>query len=172
MPDLSNKKILMVIAPSNFRDEELKHPKQIFEDSGATVTIASTASEATGMLGMSISVDKDLKNVSAEDYDAIIFVGGSGASVYFNDEKALSLARDAYSKGKVIGAICIAPSILANAGILEGKKATAFSSEAENLRSKGADYTGEAVTQDDNIITASGPEFARQFGEAIAKALE
>jgi len=170
--DLAGKKVLMIIAPKNFRDEELLRPKEILEKAKANVTIASKGVKtAKGMLGSSVSVDLDLSQVNVKDYDAIVFVGGTGAEVYFNDSKALKIAKEAYEQDKVVAAICIAPSILANAGILEGKQATAFPSEASNLEANGARYTGEAVTIDGRIITAKGPEAASQFGNAIAKAL-
>ena len=165
-------KILMVLAPSNFRDEEFQKPKAIFERAQALVTVASKGvSEARGMFGAKAAVDKDISEVNAADFDAIVFIGGSGASVYFNDPQAQALAKDAYDQGKIVGAICIAPSILANAGILAGKKATCFPSEASNLQNKGATYTGELVTVEGRIITGSGPEAAGEFGEKIIEAL-
>jgi len=61
--------------------------------------------------------------------------------------------------------------ILTNAGILKGKKATAHPSEADKLRAGGVEYTGKSVEKDGNIITASGPTAAREFGAELAKAL-
>ncbi len=172
MTNTIQSKVLFIIAPQNFRDEELFEPKKILEETGKQIVIASkNAKEAKGTLGESIMVDKDLSEISLDEYDAIIFVGGTGSSLYFDDPVALDLAKEAYEKDKIIGAICIAPSILANAGILQGKKATAFSSEAENLKAKGAKYTGEPVTIDGKIITASGPQAAQQFGKEIAQVL-
>jgi protease I len=170
--DLAGKKVLMIVAPKNFRDEELLRPKEILEKAKANVTIASKGVKtAKGMLGSSVSVDLDLSQVNVKDYDAVVFVGGTGAEIYFNDSQALKIAKEAYEQGKVVAAICIAPSILANAGILERKKATAFPSEASNLEANGSIYTGEAVTVEGRIITAKGPEAAVQFGNSIAKAL-
>lgn len=168
----TGKKVLFVVAPQNFRDEEFLEPKKILEENGVVVEVASKGvGEVVGMFGAKALVDKDLSKVMLDDYEAIIFIGGSGASVYFNDPIALNLAKAGFEEGKVIGAICIAPSILANAGILSGKKATAFSSEAENLKAKGAQYTGEAVSIDGKIITARGPEAASEFGKKLAEAL-
>jgi len=167
---LSGKKILMIVAPKNFRDEELLESRKVLEEEGALITVASKGTtEATGVLGAKVAVDEELSAVSAADFDATIFVGGSGAEIYFDDSLAQELARDAFVQGKVLGAICIAPSILANAGVLEGKKATAFPSEAENLKAHGASYTGEDVTRDGKIITASGPQAATAFGRKVAE---
>ncbi len=163
----------MVVAPTNFRDEEFLQPKEIFEKAGAEVIFASKdVSQAVGTFGAVVDVDRNLSQVVAGDYDAIIFVGGSGASVYFTDETALNLAKDAYEQDKVVGAICIAPSILANAGILQGKNATAFSSEQANLEGKGATFIGKPVTVDGKIVTGSGPEAANEFGQKIVEVLK
>ena len=164
--------ILMVIAPEMFRDEELLEPKRVFEENGINAVIASKGvKNAKGKLGAVVDVDKDIREIRAEDYDAVVFVGGPGAAIYFDDDMALKLARDAYKKCKVIAAICVAPSILANAGILKGKKATCFESQQENLKMKGAIYTGDDVTKDGKIITANGPGAAAEFGKKIMEAL-
>ncbi|MBW3010784.1 DJ-1/PfpI family protein [Candidatus Woesearchaeota archaeon] len=172
MADLTGKKVVMIIAPENFRDEELLEPKNILENAGAEVTIASKEVQSSkGMLGAEVNVDIDYSAIDVNKYDAVIFIGGSGASIYFNDEKAHDLAKQAVAQGKLLGAICIAPSTLANAGVITGKKATCFDSEADNLRSKGVNYTGEDVTVDGKIITAKGPHAAKEFGNAIAENL-
>jgi protease I len=172
MSDLTGKTILMVIAHANFRDEELAKPKAVFEKAGATVRIASSQmSTAKGMLGATATPDLLLKDAKASDYDAIVFVGGGGASEYWNDAKAHALAKEMYGQGKVVSAICIAPVTLANAGLLQGKKATVWKSEAGKLRDKGANYTGEPVTVDGRIVTADGPTSAAEFGNAVVKAI-
>jgi protease I len=74
-----------------------------------------------------------------------------------------------YEDGKVVGAICAAPVILAKAGLLKDKKATVYPDHEYTLKQYGAIYTGEAVTVDGNIITGNGPESSRAFGQAVAK---
>jgi len=168
--NLKGKKVLIVIAPKEFRDEEYYEPKKVLEGYGAEVITCSLEQIATSSFKKTQEVDILLSEATA-DYDAIVFVGGMGASVYFNDKEAHDLVREFNDKGKIVAAICIAPSTLANAGILKGKKATCFPSAQNNLKEKGAEYTGEDVTIDGNIITANGPRVARQFGEEIAKKL-
>ena len=90
MVDLSGKNIVMVVAPDNFRDEELLEPKGVFEDYGANVVVASKGvNTAKGMLGAIVDIDVDLADVSVDECDAVVFVGGSGASVYFDDPLAI-----------------------------------------------------------------------------------
>ncbi len=169
--DLAGKSVLFIVAPQDFRDEEFFEPYKILTSYGAKAYIASKERIARSVFGKSLNVNLTLKEVSVDKYDAIIFVGGPGTKVYFNDTEALRIAKEAYQKNKIIAAICIAPSILANSGILEGKIVTAFPSEKSNLEMHGAIYTGKDVEIDGNIITASGPFAAKKFGEAIAQKL-
>jgi len=169
-----DKKIVMIIAHKNFRDEELLETKKVFEDAGCTVKIASTDTvPARGMFGAFVKPDMTLDRVVVNNYEAVIFVGGSGSEVYFNNPTAHLLAREGYEKKKVLGAICIAPCILANAGILRGKNVTVWNGKYMLLlEKKGAKYTGRNVEVDGKIVTANGPEAAEEFGKAILKLLE
>jgi protease I len=165
------KKVLMVIAPSNFRDPEYYEPKKVLEDSGIKVLTASTVKTAKGAEGGVVKVDVLLKDAKADDYDAVVFIGGPGAYQFHDDKTAHELAKDTASSGKVLGAICAAAGIIAKAGVLNGKKATCFSGVSDILKAGGAIYTGDCVTTDGSIVTADGPKSAKAFGEALAKAL-
>ena len=170
--DLKDKNVLMIIAPDQFRDEELFDTKEVLESYDTNITVVSSGvKEAKGMMGAVFKVDGDISDVKVDDYDAIIFIGGFGAKTYFDDKAVINIARSSYESGKVTAAICIAPVILANAGLLDGKKATVYSEMKEGIISKGANYTGDPVTQDGRIITGNGPDAAKSFGEAIAKEL-
>ena len=166
------KKALMLIAADKFQDDEFLKPLEVLEDNDIDVTVASTTlSEAVGMNGTKVRPDILLKDAKVSDYDAVIFVGGSGAVQYIDDPLAQKLARDAVSANKIVGAICLAPRILANAGVLKDKRATVYPSEGEKLIACGVNYTKQPVEKDGNIITADGPGSARQFGEELLKAL-
>lgn len=170
---LEGKKVLMVIASRDFRDEEYLKPREILEAQGVKITVASSTLEvATGMLGGKVKPDILLAEAKAEDFKAIIFIGGSGAKEYWQDKKAHSLIHQALKMKKIVAAICIAPVTLAEAGVLSKKQATVWPSEARHLKGKGAVYTGALVERDGNIITASGPKAAREFGQTILKALK
>jgi protease I len=172
MPEITGKKVLMVIASRNFRDEEYQNPRRILERGGAEIVVASSSlNVARGMLGATTKPDILIRDVNVDEYDAILFIGGSGSSEYWNDQVAHSIAKEALSKGKILGAICIAPTTLANAGVLSGRRVTSFPSEASKLKAKGAIYTGADVEVDGKLITADGPGSSTKFGEEIAKAL-
>jgi protease I len=170
---MSSKKVLFVVAPKNFRDEEYFQPRVIIQATGMQVVTSadSDSEEATGTLGGKARIDKKLDKVKAQNFDAVIFVGGSGSKQYFKHKIAHSLLKSFAESGKVVAAICIAPSILANMGLLDGKKATSFSSEKNNLVKNGASWQDKGVVVDTNIVTAQGPEQAAEFGRAIVELL-
>lgn len=169
--DLSSKKVVLIIAPENFRDEEYFHTKESLERKGVNVTTASTEKEAVSSVDkVKVDVDKLLYDIHTE-YDAIVFIGGGGAKKYMDNEKALSLAREYFDDGKIVAAICIAPLILAKAGVLKDKKATIWEGGRKELEGFAVNYTAKKVEKDGNIITANGPEAAYKFGRKIAKAI-
>lgn len=162
------KKVVFVVAPEVFRDEEYIEPKNILEKAGVEVTTASTVvGEIYGKIKIKAQSQMLVKDIKVEDFDGIFFVGGNGASVYFDDKTAHDIANKFYDSGKIVSAICIAPVILAKAGLLSGKKATVFPSGADILKQNGANYTGKDVEVDGRIVTGNGPEAAKKFGETL-----
>lgn len=164
----------MIISFQDFRDEECFIPRSIFLNEGIEVNIVSTKKgQALGSYGGIIDVDMTIDELNVSDYDAIVFVGGSGAVGYADNEKAHEIAKQA----KVLGAICIAPTILARSGVLKGKRATVWSTSMDKgpikiLEQEGAKYESKPVVIDDNIVTANGPNAARKFGEEIVRLLK
>lgn len=171
--NLQSKKIAMIIAFREFQDEEYFIPKQILEQSGIEIdTVSSSLGEAIGKLGGEAKVNVLIKDLKVADYDAVLFIGGPGAQKYIDDENCHQIAREIVETDKVLGAICIAPIILAKAGVLERKKATVWSSPMDKLgvkilRESGAVYQSEPVVIDGKIITADGPMAAKEFAEII-----
>ncbi len=166
-------KVVFITAPETFRDEEYIQPKKILENAGIKVDTASTKiGTITGRFGHKAHSDMILESVKPSDYDAIVYVGGGGSSVFFEDPNALKLANEFFQDGKPTTAICIAPTILANAGILKGKKATVFPDGKDALIKGGAQYTATPLEIDGNIITANGPDAAEDFGKAVLHALQ
>lgn len=168
---LAGKKILMVICPENFRDEELYTPKEIFEQEGAEVKIAaSRLGVARGMLGRTAQPDLLISQANAGDYDALVVVGGMGSPTsLWADGQLHALLRDAEQRGKVIGAICLSGAVLARAGLLRDRRATVYATDEslKELTQGGARYTSEDVVADGKIITASGPHASAEFARAI-----
>ena len=173
MPDLKGKKVLIIIAATDFRDEEYFEPYNRLGQCGATVTVASSVKgNAVSVFGKMVATDRQIAECKAENYDAIVFIGGPGAAEFFTNATAHALARAAAEQGKVLAAICIAPVTLANAGVLKGKKATVFPSFKSQLAAQGALVVSQDIVQDGKLLTASGPKVAREFASALVKMLE
>ena len=165
-------KVLSIIAREGYQNKEYGDSRLVLEEAGHTVITCSDNQIAYGAFGGSEKVDVLLDDVKVENYDAVIFIGGQGCFEYFEDETALRVARNSYVAGKLTCAICAAPAILANAGILKGKKVTSWPGVSEALIAQGANYTGMPAEHDGLIITGSGPMAAVAFGEEICKALQ
>jgi len=167
------KKILMVVAYSNFRDEEYFEPKNIFESNGLIVeTVSSKTGRAVSTDQNIIEISKTPADIDPDQYLGVVFVGGLGMTKELDNPSFKKLAKDFYSRNKLVAAICIASALLAKAGILKDKKATVWSSSMDQsaiqiLKENGAIYEDESVVQDGNIITSNGPQSAKAFGEAI-----
>ncbi|MBN2119998.1 MAG: DJ-1/PfpI family protein [Candidatus Omnitrophica bacterium] len=163
-------KIVMVIANEGFRDEELLKPLKYFKDEGFCVDIASDKlGEAQGMLGATITPDLIIEEIDIDSYKALILVGGSGATVFWDSGALDYKLKKAYEKKKVIAAICISPVALAKSGILKGKRATVWPQESQRLIDYGAEYVFEDVVVDGNLVTAAGPHAALDFAKEIVK---
>lgn len=165
-------KILMVVAPEGYQDTEFNVPRETFENAGFDAVVASrNVSVAKGCLGGEVKIDIDASKANPEKYDAVVFVGGPGCPRLFDDDFVMQLARNCVKSCKIVAAICIAPVILARAGLLKGKKATVFPSGKDDLASAGARYTGAGVEIDGKFITANGPRQAQEFADAIVSEL-
>ncbi|MGC9434536.1 MAG: DJ-1/PfpI family protein [Methanomicrobiales archaeon] len=168
-------KILVVIAPEQFRDEELEVPLSRFDEVGIGYDIASTRTgPCTGMLGAEAEATLAIAEATADAYDAICIVGGVGAQEALWDDRDLQgLVREFADQGKVVGAICLSPVVLARAGILEGRVATVFStpaSVAEMKRGK-AELADIPVVSSGQVITANGPNAAGAFADEFVEKL-
>ncbi|MCK4859085.1 MAG: DJ-1/PfpI family protein [Candidatus Omnitrophica bacterium] len=169
---IKNEKVLMVVAHQDFRDEEYQEPREILENAGVELTVASSKTGIIyGSYGLTAQADILLNEVNSKSYGCVIFVGGMGSSEYFDNPKAHLIIGEMFAQKKLVCAICIAPNTLAQAGILKGKRVTAYPSVKNDLIKQGAIYSGKDVEVDGNIITANGPQSAKRFAETIIEKL-
>lgn len=168
-------KILIVVAPEKFRDEELTVPVAAFQKAGIAFDIASTRrGPCTGMLGAKTAATLSFEDVDPKRYDGLVIVGGAGSQTHlWNDDLLMPIVKMFHQSGKVVAAICLAPVVLARAGILKGKKATYSESPASfrEMKIGGAAITNAPVVKDGRIITANGPAASQAFADAIIQAL-
>jgi protease I len=169
--------VALIIAAQGFQDQEYNQTKEVLEKRGIkTVVVSSFKGEAQGKLGEKVIVNKTLDEINLDDFAALIFIGGPGALEYVADPTAHNLIKKTIAQNKVLGAICIAPTILAQTGVLKNKRATVWSNKVDQspvifLRKKGALYLNEQVVVTGKIITAQGPAAAKEFGEKISEIL-
>lgn len=165
--------IAIAIAFENFRDEEYFVPREIFEQAGFEVKTASNKlGTAIGADGGEVEVDMLIGDI--QNHEALVFVGGPGCLTHLDNNISYRKIQETVNEGKVLAAICISPVVLANAGVLTGKKATVWNGKGpiNILKEKGAFYEDEDVVVDGKIITAAGPRAAKSFGEEIIKCLK
>lgn len=165
-------KILMVVPQKDYQEMEFNEPKAYFESNGFNVLTASKGTlSAMGSSGEKVSIDMDLTHINLSDFKAVVFVGGEGIDELklYEDPDYLNLAKSIVQKDILVGAICLAPKILANAGLLKGVDAT--SSDSEYIKSKGANFLDQPVVRSDKIITGNGPYAAKEFAQKIVAAI-
>jgi len=168
---------LFIIAQNGFRDEELFKPKEILEEAGHACVVSSiTTDTATGKLGAEVDPDIAVEDTKASDWDVIIVVGGPGAIELGKHEEVNNILKDAKEKNINLASICIAPTVLAKAGVLEGKKATVWTDESKEsvkiLEEGKAIFVDQPVVVEDKLVTANGPAAAEEFGRKIAEMIK
>lgn len=130
----------------------------------------SGKTEVTGSHNICVTADKKIEEISFEDYDCLILPGGMPGTKNLEANEMLMENLDSFnSKGKLICAICAAPSIFGHRGYLNGKNATSYPGFDKDM--PDANYLCEAVVRDGNIITSRGMGTAIEFGAKIVEEL-
>lgn len=171
------KKILLLIASAGFQPLEYGGTKEELEKAGFEVITGSDKNGVAVSKGnlLRAEVDVTIDDIDINNYDGLYIIGGPGALQYFDNEIVYNLLREWQKTKKPFGAICISTRILAKAGVLRGKTATGWNDDNELshiLEDNDAEYNAEDVWRDGNIITASGPMAAHDFGREIVKAFK
>jgi protease I len=168
----NSKKIIIIVAQNNFCDAEYHQSRSIFESFGIQCKVASSElSTAIGMEGSYVQPDLIIHKIDIKNYNAFCLIGGVGCTEYWHDKSVHKIAVQAYEEGLLLCAICLAPIILANAGLLKGIYTSVYPSAASYITRKGAYFSGKSVEVAKNIITANGPESAKLFAQTISKLL-
>ncbi len=174
---LKEKRVLFIVAYNDYQDFEYRNVKNIIKVSGAKVEVCSSSlGTARGKYGGEIKIDLLINNIRASEFDAVVFIGGPGAVEYLNSSDAYAICRQAIEANKLLCAICMAPQILAKAGVLKNKKATVYVSETDKggrevFEQEEVIYIEQDVVVDGGIITARGVEASEDFGKAIVNEL-
>lgn len=140
---------------------------------GIEVTSAGlNAGSVTASRGVTLIPDTDLESALKSDYDMIVLPGGlPGADHLDDDERIRSILRKMSDDNKYIAAICAAPKVLANAGVLAGKTATSYPGFLDGLGLSDTTLSNEAVVRDGKVITSRGPGTAIDFALELIEVL-
>lgn len=165
------KKVLFIVAPDKFRDEEYFQSKVMIQAKGIEILTAAKGNpeEVTGIKGGKARPEEvTWESLKTLDVDGVVIIGGETSDVYLDDKYLQDVIKHFANQGKVIAAICMTPAILAKAGLLKGKKCTADQSVASFMKEYGADLQDEDLVVDKNFITAKSVAVALKFGKLIA----
>ncbi|QOV12633.1 DJ-1/PfpI family protein [Viridibacillus arvi] len=170
-----NNKILLIIPPERFNEDELFQPKEALEHAGIEVTIASTKKgEITGDYQGKTNAEEIFSEVSATNYDALAVIGGSGTNDYlWGNQELLSYLKQAHEQNVLVTGICAGAVTVAKTGLLTGRKATCYPLDVQKneLKNLNVEYVEQHVVVHDDIITGDGPDGAKEFGKSLVEAL-
>lgn len=157
-------KRVLCILENGFEEIEAVTPIDLLRRAGVEVVMAGVSStEVAGKCGIRMSADALLGNVSSEDFDVLFLPGGPAVKELRKHSEIIDLIRSFHSGGKLIAAICAAPLLLKDAGIIDGKRITAHSSTIGELPGN----TGERLVSDGEFLTSRGAGTAMEFGLAL-----
>jgi protease I len=161
--ELLNKRIA-ILAADVFEQVELEKPKQALEEAGATTNIVSPSSrKIQGMhhaeKGDAFQVDVPLKSAKPEEYDALMILGGLlNPDTLRSDDNAVKFVRHFFNAGKPVAAICHAPWVLIDAGVVSGRKLTSWPAIKSDVKNAGGNWVDEEVVVDNGLVTSRKPD--------------
>ena len=158
---------VLVILPEGFEEIEAVTPIDVLRRAGCQVTVAAlgTTAHVTGRCNLTMHADTTLGDAAEQPFDLILLPGGPGVLNLRGDGRVRELVQRQAAAGRWLAAICAAPTVLNDAGLLEGRRYTAHFSVAKELPQTLKD---ERVVVDGKIITSRGAGTALDFGLALA----
>jgi protease I len=169
---ISGKKIA-ILATHGFEQSELEVPQRKLKEAGATVHVVSPESgQIKGWdmkdWGHPVAVDRKLDEVSPDDYDAIVLPGGQiNPDLLRVNQQALKFIRAFWDQNKVVAAVCHAPWLLIETGIIKGRRATSYHSIKTDVINAGAKWEDSKVVTDQGLITSRNPGDLDAFSAKI-----
>lgn len=176
MADIGSKKVA-ILATNGFEQAELEVPRDRLREAGAEVEIVSLQNgEIKGWdkkdWGRPVKVDRTLDGVSVDEYDALVLPGGQiNPDLLRVEKKAVDFVRSFHHSGKPLAAVCHAPWLLIEAGIIAGRRVTSYKSIVTDVKNAGGRWEDSKTVVDGNLITARNPGDLESFSGAIIEAL-
>lgn len=171
MTDILAGKTIALLATNGFEDSELEKPMQAVRQAGARVVVLSEdKSDITGKDGSVVAVDAAVSEARAEEFDGLLLPGGVANPDRLRMNKAaVAFVKAFFDQHKPVAAICHAPWMLIEAGVVDGRKVTSWPSLKTDLRNAGAVWVDEEVVVDSGLVTSRNPDDIPAFN---AKAIE
>lgn len=173
---LSGKKVAVLVA-NGFEQVEMTSPRDALTRAGATAEIVSPEKGAVKgwkhtEWGETFAVDRPLDVVEVTDYDALVLPGGQmNPDILRANAQAVQFVRAFADAGKPIGAICHAPWLLVEAGLVDGLRTTSYHSIRTDLINAGARWQDAEVVEDRGIVTSRNPDDLPAFNRALVLAI-
>lgn len=167
-----HKRVAMIVH-DYFEQAEMEDVRILLQQAGCEVDlIAPDRDEVYGLhhveVGDSFDVDKRLKDVSPEDYDAVVLPGGTvNADQLRIVPDALNFVESMYNSDKVVAAICHAPWVLVSLGIVEGRTMTSYPTLKDDIQNAGGRWINQEVVIDGHVITSRNPDDIPAFSQAV-----
>ena len=162
MASLNNRR-KAILTEEGFEQVELTSPKQALEEAGARVDVISPK---TGKIkawdktdwGIEIDVDRNLNDVSPDDYDALVLPGGVlNPDKLRQNKEAVAFVSAFLDEGKPVAAICHGPQMLIETGMIGGRTLTSYPSLETDLKNAGAHWIDQEVVVDNGLVTSRRP---------------
>ncbi len=172
MKSLVGKRVA-ILTENGFEESELTSPKKALEEAGAEVHIVSPQQSVVkgwdhDHWSIEIPVDVNINEADMADYDALMIPGGViNPDLMRRDKKCVEFAQQFMLAGKPVGAICHAPQLLIETGLLKGRKITSFGSIRTDLVNAGADWRDKEVVTDKGLVTSRSPEDLPAFNKKL-----
>ena len=169
---LKGKKVAILVA-DGFEQIELTAPREALEASGATIEIVSPAEKEVQGWNHDekadvFPVDMPLTRARSDDYDALLLPGGVRNPDQLRQlTRALEFVDGFFATGKPVAAICHAPWTLIDAGVVDGRKMTSWSSLKMDLRNAGADWVDKDVVVDKGLVSSRKPADIPAFNKKM-----
>ena len=163
-----------VLVEQQYQEMEVWYPIFRLREAGCKVTLVGPEAGTSypSKLGYPAKSDKAAKDVSPDDFDALVIPGGFAPDFLRRHEAVIKLVRQINEQGKPIAAICHGPWVLCSTTALRGKKATCFFAIKDDVINAGAHYLDAEVVHDGNLITSRKPDDLPAFTVALMQALQ
>jgi protease I len=169
---LSGKKVA-ILAADGFEEVELTKPKKALDEAGAKTSVISLkAGKIQGMnhadKGETVSVDQTLSDAKPQEFDALMIPGGlMNPDTLRSNEEALEFVRHFFREGKPVAAICHAPWVLIDAGVVRGRTLTSWPAIKTDVRNAGGTWVDEEVVVDNGLVTSRKPDDIPAFNDKM-----